>query len=54
VAKYGKRAAHVGLIFNSVTSIAFFLCWVAAFTACSLYVWKVLHAQHLDEDGVMS
>jgi hypothetical protein len=40
-AKYGNALRMgVGLIFNSVTSIAFF-CWVAAFTACSLYVWKV-------------
>jgi hypothetical protein len=39
--KYGNALRMgVGLIFNSVTSIAF-SCWVAAFTACSLYVWKV-------------
>lgn len=30
----------VGLVFNGVTSLAF-SCWLAAFTACSLYVWKV-------------
>jgi hypothetical protein len=45
VSVFGGKYANalrmgVGLIFNSVTSIAFF-CWVAAFTACSLYVWKV-------------
>jgi hypothetical protein len=39
--KYGNALRMgIGLIFNSVTSIAF-SCWVAAFTACSLYVWKV-------------
>lgn len=39
--KYGNALRMgVGLIFNSVTAIAF-SCWLAAFTACSLYVWKV-------------